>query len=203
MSGNNDSGRPESSYTAASVSEFLGGGEAWPTSKVEAILATLAAVEIALVEEGDLEGLSTYQAEQVARQTRRVAKETGDEKLAKNIGKRLASGMRSGTGQRPGVGGRKKEQQQAITYHGARRAADEMMGSRRRATTPKKMPDIETFAEQIVKDLASVPTDKMCEKLQALVQFRADLHPKTRSRLTSSLRSLAKRAGSWAEKMEG
>jgi hypothetical protein len=56
------SGRPESSYTATTLSKFLGGEKGGRSkSKVEAILLTLAAVEVRLIERGDLTGLSTRQ----------------------------------------------------------------------------------------------------------------------------------------------
>jgi ParB/Sulfiredoxin domain len=205
VSGNNDSGRPESSYSAATLSKFLGGEKAgWSESKIEAILNTLATVEQELVAQDDLEGLTTHQADMVARQAKRVAKETGDEKLAKTISRRLADGMRSGTGQKPGIGGRKKTNQQAITYHGAKRAADEMMGSHRRKVEPKKMPPIEKFSEQLCKSIGeSFPTETMQAKLDAILQYRDELPAGLRTALIRSLRSLATRATKFADKLEG
>jgi len=126
--GDEDSERQDSSYTAATLAKFLGGEKGgWPESKIEAILATLATIERGLVQTDDLKGLTTHQAAKVAEQTRRVVKETSDEKLAKSVGKRLAEGMRSSTGRRPGVGGKKEDKLNPVTYHSASRIADLMM----------------------------------------------------------------------------
>jgi hypothetical protein len=197
--------RPDLHYTADSLSKFLGGSKAcWSDSKIEAILNTLASVERELVEQEDLVGLSVHQADQVARQAKRVAKETGNEQLAKAIGKRLAGGMRTATGRPPGVGGKKKNQHQAVTYHGAKRAADEMMGSHRRKTTPKPMPNIEAFAETLCKLIGEAfPSTRMEQKLEAVTEYRAELSPHNRNALVRSLRNLAARATKIADKLEG
>ena len=133
-------------YTAATISKFLGGDKAgWPDSKVETILGTLAVMEKGLVEREDLEDLTTYQAEQVARQANRVEKETGDKTLAKNIGKKLGAGMRKGAGTgRPGRGGKPKGTTQAISLHGAKRAADT-----KRVRPVSKLHTIEEVAETL------------------------------------------------------
>ena len=87
-SGESKSGRPDLLYTAASLAEFLGGEKAgWSESKIELILNTLSAVEEDLLDEADVShpSLSLHQAEQIARQARRVAKETGDTTVAKKV----------------------------------------------------------------------------------------------------------------------
>jgi hypothetical protein len=199
-----DSGRPESVYTAATLSKFLGGERAgWSDGKIKAILATLASVERGLVEQNDMAELSTYQAEMVARETRRVAKETGDESFARNVGKKLATGMRRGTGRPPGRGGVTKGQGQAITYHGAKREADRQIASRV-GKQPKEMPNIERFAEQMcLKIGAAFPTEVIREKLDAIVKYREHLSASNRNALVRSLRHLADRATKYADKLEG
>jgi hypothetical protein len=195
-----NSERPESFYTAGTVSQFLGGERAgWPDSKVEVILATLAAIEKGLVETEDFEGLSTHQAGMVAQQARRVEKETGETDLAKNIGKRLAHGMRSSGGRQPGRGGIPT---QAITYHGAKRATDEMMGSHRRKTEPKKLPPIEKFADQVAHELLELPTPRMKEKLEALIKYREHLRAQDRRLVAGALRGLANRVEKYADRVE-
>jgi hypothetical protein len=190
------------SYTAGSISKFLGGEKAgWPDRKIETILATLAIVEKGLIEEGDLEGLSTGQAGEVAKQTRRVEKETQDPNLAKAIGKRLAHGMRSATG-RPGRGSPPKGRKQAITYHGAKRAADEMMGSHRRKTKAKPPKDIAVFADDVAHQLLELPTERMKAKLEALIKFREDMRAQDRRLVVGALRGLAKRVEKYADRLE-
>ena len=194
--------RPEMGYTAATISNFLGGEKAgWPDHKIETILATLAVVEKGLIEESDLAGLTTGQAGQVAIQARRVEKETGKAGLAKAIGKRLAHGMRSATG-RPGRGSPPKGQTQAITYHGAKRAADEMMGSHRRKTEPQKLPPIEKFADQVAHELLELPSERMKEKLEALIKYREHLRAQDRRLVAGALRGLAKRVAKYADRLE-
>jgi len=200
--GDEDSERSESSYTAGTISKFLGGEKAgWPDHKIETILATLAVVEKGLIEESDLAGLTTGQAGQVAIQARRVEKETGKAGLAKAIGKRLAHGMRSATG-RPGRGSPPKGRTQAITYHGAKRAADEMMGSHRRKTEPQKLPPIEKFADQVAHELLELPSERMKEKLEALIKYREHLRAQDRRLVAGALRGLAKRVAKYADRLE-
>ena len=194
------SGRPEAEYSAATLAKFLG----WNESKIEAVLNALSAVEKGLISEAEFEGLTTYQAEAVARQVRRVEKETDNTTLARTIGKRLATGMRSSTGKRPGSGGNTKTPQQEITLSTVRAATDQMMGAHRRAETPKAMPPVNRFAEELAMKLADVfPTAQMQNKIDDLTKYRADIGSKERRMLVGALRALAKRADRLADKLEG
>jgi hypothetical protein len=164
------SGHQEVSYSAATLTQFLG----WEESKVEAVLNALSVIEKGLITEKEFEGLTTYQAEAVARQVRRVEKDTDDTKLAQTIGKRLASGIRSATGRRPGSGGIKEGQKQEITISTARAATDRMMGEHRQAATIKTTPPINKFAEELALKLANTfPSPQMQNKIDAITQLLA------------------------------
>ena len=96
--GKSSSGRPELLYSAATIASFLGGDKAgWSRDKIELILGILSAIEEDLIDEADVShpSLSIHQAEQIARQARRVAKETGDTTVSKKVGKGMsnASGL--------------------------------------------------------------------------------------------------------------
>jgi|SRR5450631_2478666 hypothetical protein len=147
-------------------------------------------------------GLSSRQAEMVSRQVRRVEKETDKPGLAKEIGKRLADGMRLAMGLPP-VG--KQTDQQAVTYHGAKAAADQMTGKDRRADKiTQAIPPINKFAEELALKLADAfPTRQMLAKIDALITHRADLSSKERRLLVGAIRALAKRADRLANKLEG
>jgi hypothetical protein len=195
-----ESGRQDSIYTAATLSKFLG----WNETKVEAILSTLAVIERGLVKEDDLEGLSTYQAAEAAKQASRVEKKTGNTELAKRVGKELAGGMRSATG-RPGRGGKKKSSRQAITYHGARSYAAKAIARETKATAPKQYPP----AGKAIPDLATKmldvlsPESSFFQKVENVIAVKEELHAKDVKMLISALRGIAKRATRLADRLEG
>jgi hypothetical protein len=191
-------------YTAGSLAKFLSGDKAgWPESKIEAILKTLATIEEGLVDTEQLRDLTTFQADKIAEQARRVAKETGDKTLAKNIGRNLAEGMRPMTGRKSGRGGVPRSIRQPVNYHNAKRMADEMMGSHRRKTEPKDIPPIERFAEALCKLIGEAfPSSRMEQKLEAVTQYREHLSASHRNALVRSLRNLAARATKLADKLE-
>lgn len=193
------SGRPEVFYSAATLAKFT----KKPEGRIEAILNTLAAIEKGLVEQEAFEGLSTYQAEAVASQARRVEKETGDTGLAKAIGSRLGSGMRSATGRPPGRGGKTKAQHQAITLSQARGAADQMMASKRRKDAPKSYPSAGKAIPKLAGVIAELPSAAMVSKVQSVIEVRTEIHTKDRAMLVAALRGLAKRVTKLADKLEG
>ena len=196
-----DSPRGETSYTADTLSKFLG----WKESKVEDVLISLAAIEDELVSDETFRDLSTRQAAEVTAQTRRVVKETGKKELARAIGTRLAAGMVKGAGKVLGrdAAGRMRDMQ-PITIHNARRAADEMMGRQLRKNTPTKMPPIDTFATELVFMIGdTVPTVRMCEKLDAIVKFAEHLGTRERQGLVAALDRAIKRLTTYKNKLEG
>jgi hypothetical protein len=188
-------------YTPNTLAKFLG----WNESKIEAILNVLAITEEGLLDERDTVGLTIYQAEAAAKQARRISAATENPKLGKAIGKRLAAGMHTATGRRPGVGGSKSRQ--SVTVHSAREAAEKMLPAheRRKLQPPSsnKLPPIEQFAEQVARDLVDIPSSRMRDKLDALVKFKDHLSKSDRRLVIGALRGVAKRVEQYAGKLEG
>jgi hypothetical protein len=195
--GGANSGRPELGYSAASLTEFLG----WKESKVEATLNALSVVEKGLVKEKDFDGLTAYQAEAVARQVRRVEKETGKAGLAKKVGVTLSRGMRSATG-RPGRGGKVEGRVQAVTLHSARHVTDQMVAKERRETAPKVYPPAGKAIPDLAMKLYDIPSPAMVEKFEAVIEVRKELHVKDVKMLAGALRGIAKRCTKFADRLE-
>jgi ParB-like chromosome segregation protein Spo0J len=194
------SSREEASYSAETLSKFLG----WNESKIENLLNVLATTEEGLIEEADTVALTARQAATVAREVKRINRETEDPTLAKAVGKRLAAGMHTASGRRSGKpGGNLKGARQEVTITTARQKANEMAGLNRRKKKVK-MPPINDFADSISTALADIfPTPRLQEKLDAIIQWRAQLGADQRRRLIGALHALAKRAERFAEKLEG
>ena len=187
-------------YTALTLAEFLGGAKAgWSEDKIKVILETLATIESGLIEQETLEGLTTYQAHQVAVQTRRAAKETGKSQIAKAVGRRLAAGLRSATGKKPGKGGGTG---QSITYHGAREATNRMIG--KHLPKKKKLPEVGRWADdysgQLLKTLPSPATIK---KVESLIAVKDEVKREHIRHLAGALRAIAKRFEKLADRLEG
>ena len=191
------SGRPERSYSAATIATFIGS----PESRVEATLNALAVIERGLIKEEDFEGLSAYQAQAVATQVRRVEKETGNPEVAKKVGKELAGGMRSTTG-RPGRGGKKESGRQAVTLHGARHVASKAIAKERRETTPKVYPPAGKAIPDLALKFHDIPTATMIQKVELVIAVRKELHVKDIKMLASALRAVAKRVIRLADRLE-
>lgn len=119
------SGHPDlvHAYDAASLSDYLG----FPLHRVEIALSTLLLKEDKLSKGIDFTDLTPSLADQVSRQTRRVFNETQSVALARKIGKILADGLRPEKGKRAGVGGKKRFQRKAVTYHTAAAYVDDLI----------------------------------------------------------------------------
>jgi ParB-like chromosome segregation protein Spo0J len=203
VSDNGDhSSREERSYSSESLAKFLG----WGVSKVEDLLNVLATTEEGLIEESDTVALTHKQAAVVAREVKRINRETEDPKLAKAIGKRLAAGMHTATGRPSGQpGGDLRGARQEVTISTARRLADEMVPShkRKQQDKAKPLPPINRFADEISMALAEAfPTPRWQDKLDAIIKYRVELGSAERRRLIGALRALAKRAENFAQKLE-
>lgn len=187
------------SYTTTTLAKFLGWGE----KKIEAILATLSTEEKGLIDREDSEGLTTHQADMVARQVRRVEQTIGKPDVAKAIGKRLAAGMRTATGRRPGVGGKPAGQHQAVTYHGARAAADEMM-TPHLPRKPKEYPPAGKAIPDLAKQIMDIlqREDPRSQKIAQVAAVKHELHEKDVAMLAGALKGLAKRALAAAESLQ-
>jgi hypothetical protein len=185
-------------YTAETLGEFLG----WKPYKVKATLSALALVEEELATDEQFKKLSTKQAGIIAQETRRVAKETGKPELAREVGRRLAAGMRQSHQGRDSAG--RERNVKDVTIHNARLVANEMIGKQRRQDKRPKMPPINKFASDLANALADVfPTPRMQERIDAIIEYRDELGKNERRDLIGALRALAKRAEKLADKLEG
>jgi hypothetical protein len=194
----NKSLRPDLFYTAETIKDFLG----FPLARVEAALSALAAVETGAVDKDDLEGLSVYQADVVAREVRRAEKEFPNRPIvARQVGKTLAKGMRTPGG--PRIGGH-YDRDAKITLRSAARAADAVMTQHRPLPDRQKpLPEAGTAIPMLAGKIEGALTPDMVEKIKQVIPVRLDLHPKDLRMLTVALRDLARRAGSLADQLEG
>jgi hypothetical protein len=184
-------------YSAATLAKFLG----WKESKVEATLNALAVIEKGLADDDQFAGLTAYQAEAVAKQVRRVEKETGKPALAKKIGKTLASGMRSATGQRPGRGGKQEFYQQPVTLHTARQVTNQLMAKEKRPVQ-KEPPLASEFIPQLATKIDDLFSPDVVKKVHQVIDARRDVHKHDLRLLVVALRGIAKRATALANKLE-
>lgn len=184
-------------YTADTLAEFLG----WKDYKVEATLAALALIEDGLATDKQFSGLSTKQAETIATETRRVVKETGKPELAKAVGQRLATGMKQATKGRDRAGRERKVRD--VTIHNAREKTNEMI-RHAKLPTPRNMPPLNKFAEQLAIVFADLVTPRIDEKIKAVITYRDDesFSPSARRKLLNSLRAQAKRINGYAIQLE-
>jgi hypothetical protein len=90
-------------YSLDTLAQFLPG---MPRRRIEAALSALALNEQQIIEAADFAGLGSEQARTVVTGTNRVLNETGDKKLAREVGNLLAAGMRRATqgGTKPRLG---------------------------------------------------------------------------------------------------
>jgi hypothetical protein len=195
------SGRLEIAYSAETVAEFLG----FPTARVEAALSALAAVETGAVDKDDLEGLSVYQADMVAREVRRAEKEfPGRPIVARQVGKTLAAGMQNVSGTPRRGGHYERGVTQSITLRNARHAANEVMIQHRPLPDRQKpLPEAGKAIPMLAGRIEGALTPDMIEKIKQVIPVRFDLHPHDLRLLTVSLRDLARRAVNLADQLEG
>jgi hypothetical protein len=95
-------------------------------------------IEDKLATDEQFAGLSTKQAEVVARETQRVLMETGNPELAKAVSRRLIAGMKQAVHGRDRAG--KIRNLQDVTVHNARQRANEMVGNTRRINATQELP---------------------------------------------------------------
>jgi hypothetical protein len=187
-------------YTIETLSKFLN----WNESKIKAILNILEIGEAGLIDADETAGLTSYQAEQAAVQARRIHRETQNPDLARRVGSQLAAGMRTASDRRSGRGSPPTGTRQAVTVHNARRVADEMAGTRR--PQHRVMPNLSRFCEMLTNKIGEMlpksGDDTLREKLNAVIQWRAETSAGDRNRLVSALRGLAKRANLYADRLE-
>ncbi len=145
--GDGASSKPlELAYSAATLQELLG----WKDYKVETALLALALIEEGMADDEDFRGLSSSQAQRVAGETRRIAKETGKPNIAKTVSKRLAEGMRHSVKDH-GTTGRIRNVKE-VTIHTARQKADDVaheMGHSKKKGPPPDLANISVRQMQV------------------------------------------------------
>jgi len=177
------SARAEISYTADSLAKFLG----WKLHNVETALGIIEATADGIVEEADLRGLRTRQAQVVVQQAKRIAKETNSKEKGKAVAKTLSGGMKKGGGR-----GGKKSDRADVTIHTAKRIADETVGKLKPRT--ESVPDINKFAFEMSGVVYDMLGGKVGSKLASIIQHKQHLEPERRRELKKALESLAKSA---------
>jgi hypothetical protein len=191
-----DSSRSSCGYNLDTLREYLG----WPAHKIEAALGALEMIESSVADESVFEDLTTKQAQVVTQQANRVFKETGDKKLAGNIAKELAGGMKKATTGTRTDGGKAKLQD--VTIHNAKRVTDEMLGKHTRKTAPPKtLPDINGFAHDIAHELLKTIDQQFGGRLDAVIEHAEHLSVDAREDLTKELMRAAKRLREAAESL--
>jgi ParB-like nuclease domain len=199
--------RGEIKYTAATISDFLG----WTTVhsgrrehyRADAALAIIDAQTDDVIDSADIDGTSTRQAREIVSQARRVMKQTGDKTLAKKVAKKIASGMRKGSGGRY----QKKEDATAksVTIHNAKEVADEAIKLRSRPDIKpksKKLPDFKAFVSEITVALEAVWKGKGTQRMNAIIEHAESMPESYRTRLVAALRREAAIATGFADKLE-
>jgi len=185
-------------YTVSTLCEYLGSG--WREYKIEAALNALEMIESSVADESVFDDLTTKQAQVVTQQTKRVLKETGDTKLAGNIAKELAGGMKKATTGTRTDGGKAKLQD--VTIHNAKRVTDEMLGKHtRKIAPPKTLPDINGFAHDIAHELLKTIDQQFGGRLDAVIEHAEHLSVDAREDLTKELMRAAKRLREAAESL--
>lgn len=207
--------RAEKGYTVNTVASFLG----WKRHKVEGALDALAIIEEDLASEDTFKGLTSRQAQEVAEQTRRIRRETSNPDLAKNVGKRLAAGMRQTIS---GIDRKGRERSiKDVTIHNARQKADEMAQAELPRRPRPELPEITGFARDLIDIFRSFLPEllppgtplpdsmrrlqrgqELNQKLEAIIQHREHLPDNEARDLRSSLRALANRLNAFADKLE-
>lgn len=187
-------------YTVETIAEFL--GKAWPATKVGAILSGLTVIEQGLLDEEDMTGLTTYQVKAVVGEVRRAERETGDPKLAKSVGHRLAAGMHHSTDGTPGLGRKPKDGRALVSVHNAPYHTNEMIRGHVRKNKPRKMPPLEKFVEQLSTYLLDIPTVRTKEKLDAVIQYKTELRAQDRRLLIGALQGVIKRTQKYVDRLE-
>jgi hypothetical protein len=187
----------ELAYTVATLAEFLG----WKRYKVEAALSALALIENGLAVPETFDGLSSKQAEVVARQVRSAARRPRVVfATAQQIGVELAAGMRRL--ETDPLLAELRGDAPPITVHDAHIIAEQII----EAATPKLAPPpplIDDFAWQVIKRLRKIYfSELMQEKLKALIENRAHLREPIRQPLTKVLKALAQQFQDWAVQLE-
>jgi hypothetical protein len=188
-------------YTAKTLGKFLG----WKDWRVEATLDTLAATERETLRETATAALSTKQAQAVATQTRRVEQETGDKELARNVGEKLAEGMRVAAGR--SLHDPRGKNANPVTIHNIRQKTDELVPPHKRKPVPStklvKLPPIEDYIADIAPKLGPLfPSDKWQERLEAIIKNAQHIEYRDAQPLIKSLRALAARATKYADRLE-
>ena len=178
------SARAEIKYSAESLAKFLG----WKLHNVETALGIIEATTDGIVDESDLKGLRTRQAQVVVQQAKRIAKETNSKEKGKTVAKTLAGGMKKGGGR-----GGKKSDRADVTIHTAKRVADETVGKMQ----PRKeagVPDINKFAFDMSGVVYDLLGGKVGTKLASIIQHKKYLDPERRRELRKALEALVKSA---------
>jgi hypothetical protein len=181
-------------YSAETLREFLG----WPLARVRAVLTVLQAEERELVSTKDLSGLTTWKAAEVVTEAKRIYDVSRDKALARKASNTLAKAVRENC---VGRSAELKEMATEILPKNLRKSP------RRK---PPKIPRIERFINQVAAALEKIPSSKMRERLQGLVDCRDDLvaagddltdaELKT---ISTALRAAAKRFEYFADRLEG
>ena len=188
-------------YTAATLAEFLG----WNHTKIVHILDALSVVEDQLVDEKEFKDLTTRQAESVAAETRRVAKETGNRALAQKVGKQLAEGMKQSVKGHDRAG--RKRMVQDVTIHNARRHADAIVFEDKSPHHPEPavLPEINKAAQDLAHEISAfldvLGSNARSKKLEEIISEQRHVDDFSLENLKGSLQGLAQRATKFANRL--
>jgi hypothetical protein len=166
-------------YSADTIAKFLG----WKAYKVETALGVIEAEAEGVIDSETVQELSTKQAQVLTQQVRRVAKETGDKRQAKQVGRTLAKRMRG----------------HQTTIHTAKRDTDLMTGKMK--ALPKSAPDINRFAHDLSGEILNMLANKNRQKLEAICKHREHLDPERKRELRRALDGLIRVATKFREEL--
>jgi hypothetical protein len=184
-------------YNVEALISFLG----WKRYKIEAAIGSLGLISERLIDERSLASLTSRQSQVVTEQVRRVVRETSQPTLAREVGRRIAAGMRRSVSGHDRAGNERNVQD--VTIHNARARVDEMIAPHVPRQQPQRtLPDAARFIEALVRQMLDMPSDQLKTKVDSVIAARGDIPAREVRHLISALKGVAKRFERMAEKLE-